>query len=151
MYDAAALATLTVDQISALSRDEKLIAWQEVAGRLAAATIREKALRMMAVEAAFPGAKEGTQSIELGNQWIAKATIKMNYTVANTEEMKAAVTSAVSPETAARLVKYKPELSISEWRNLTNEQRFALGPHVTIKPGMPTLEILAPGAEGNKR
>lgn len=151
MRDANALAALPIDQIAGLSRDEKLMAWQEVYGRLAAAAIREKALRTMAVEAAFPGATEGTHTIELGSQWIAKVQIKMNYTPANTPEMKAAVAANVSPEIAERLVKYEPKLSVTEWRRLSDAQRFALGPHVTIKPGMPTLEILAPGAEGNKR
>lgn len=146
------LNQLPVGQIVGLSRDEKLMAWQETARELALLVMRERDLRLLCVNDAFPDAKEGTHSIEIGNGYLAKVEVKMNYSIANTEDMRSAVSAACSEEQRLRLVKYKPDLSVREWKEgLSEEQRNALAPHVTIKPGLPTLSILAPGDPGNKR
>jgi len=43
-----------------------------------------------------------------------------------------------------KLVKWKPEISIKEYRTLTNEQRHLFDQALVIKPGMPGLEIVIP-------
>jgi hypothetical protein len=43
-----------------------------------------------------------------------------------------------------KLVKWKPEVSIKEYRTLTDEQRHLFDQALVIKPGMPGLEICIP-------
>lgn len=152
MLDRDRLSTLPVDQLSGLSRDEKLLAWQEASKALTPLAMREKALRVMAIEAAFgKDLKEGTQSIEIGNNYLCKVEQKLNYSVANTPEMVSEFGEVLGTERALNTVKFRPELSISGWKALTQEERDKLAAHVTVKPGLPTLSILAPGDPGNKR
>jgi hypothetical protein len=43
-----------------------------------------------------------------------------------------------------KLVKWKPEVSIKEYRLLTDEQRLLFDQVLVIKPGMPGLDIVIP-------
>lgn len=146
------LKMLPVGAISALSRDEKLLAWQEASLELAPLVMRERDLRVMAIEATF-GMElpdEGTQSLDIGQDYLCKVVVKLNYTVADTPEMRNDFTAIIG-ERAANVVKFKPDLSISGWKGLTQEERDKLAAHVTVKPGMPTLAIIPPGEPGNKK
>lgn len=146
------LKMLPVGAISALSRDEKLMAWQEAQRELVPLAMRERDLRVMAVEAAFGSElPEGTQSLDIGHDYLCKVEVKMNYTVADTPEMRNEFIEVLGTERATNTVKFKPNLSISAWKGLTQEERDKLATHVTIKPGLPSLSILAPGDPGNKR
>lgn len=146
------LKNLPVGTIAALSRDEILTAWQEASLLLIPAAIRERDLRKLAVEAAFgTDLKEGTQSLDIGQDYLLKVEQKMNYTVADTPEMRNEFMEVLGTERATKTVKFKPELSISNWKAMSQEERDKLAAHVTIKPGLPALSILAPGEPGNKR
>ena len=46
-------------------------------------------------------------------------------------------------EIAARLIKWSPELSLTEYKLLPDEARSILEPALTIKPATPTLELKA--------
>jgi hypothetical protein len=43
-----------------------------------------------------------------------------------------------------QLVKWKPEVAISEYRKLTEEERLRFDQCLVIKPGAPSLEIMHP-------
>lgn len=138
---------LSVEQVSALGRDEALAAWSEAATAAQIWGGREMLLRKIAFTKCFANPVEGSNELKLNQGWLLKADYPFNYKVAKSDEMKAALAQI----TNAELVKWEPRLSITQWRALSNEQRKLFEPFVTITPGSPNLKLLAPGAPGNKR
>lgn len=142
---------MPVETVATLDRDQLLLAWQESNALSVAAVNRERELRQIAFKRCFPDAKEGMNTIELGNGWVCKAENTMNYRIANNDQMKAALASLMSAVAREKLVKYEPKLSVTTWRELDDADRKRIAEFVTITPGLPTIKILEPGAEGNKR
>lgn len=143
----------TADQLAALDRDSLIRAWYEASVHSAQLINQERQLRQLAFAKAVPEPKPGINNIDLGGGWLLKAEHKINYTVANTEEM-AAQLATMPDHVAERLVKWNPELSISEWKKLAAEMPqsyLAFSAFVTEKPGLPTLKLIEPGGQGNKR
>jgi len=140
----------TDDQMRALGRDQVLLAWQEASTEANAAVQRERQLRQLAFQLSVPNPKEGVNNLDLGNGWLLKANHNLNYTV-QSGALLTATLEALPKELAERLVKFQPKLSISTFKSLADDQARLFAPLVTIKPGLPSLQIIKPGDEGNKR
>jgi len=106
-----------------------------------------------AVVAAFPfdaSKEEGTQNIDLANGWKLKVVKKLNYKLDNTEDATDKALDKLEkmgPEgmfIAERLVKWKPELSVSEYRKLSASFKAVIDTVLTTSPGAPTLELVEP-------
>ena len=136
------------------SRDAKILAWEQAVKALAAAKDAEAALRKEVLAEAFafdPEAlREGTENFELGGGYKLKAVFKISRNLNNENEAVDKVLSKIEktgPEgafIAERLVKWKPELSVSEYKKLPEKFKKLFDEVVTSKEAMPSLELVAP-------
>ena len=136
------------------NRDAKILAWEQAVKALAAAKDAEAALRKEVLAEAFafdPEAlREGTENFELGNGYKLKAFFKISRNLNNENEAVDKVLSKIEktgPEgafVAERLVKWKPELSVSEYKKLPEKFKKMIDEVVTSKEATPTLELVAP-------
>ena len=136
------------------NRDAKILAWEAAVKALAAAKDAEAALRKEVLAEAFafdPEAlREGTENFELGNGYKLKAVFKISRNLNNENEAVDKVLSKIEktgPEgafVAERLVKWKPELSVSEYKKLPEKFKKLFDEVVTSKEAMPSLELVAP-------
>ena len=136
------------------NRDAKILAWETAVKALAAAKDAEAALRKEVLAEAFafdPEAlREGTENFELGNGYKLKAVFKISRNLNNENEAVDKVLSKIEktgPEgafIAERLVKWKPELSVSEYKKLPEKFKKLFDEVVTSKEAMPSLELVAP-------
>ena len=136
------------------NRDAKILAWEQAVKALAAAKDTEAALRKEVLAEAFafdPEAlREGTENFELGNGYKLKAVFKISRNLNNENEAVDKVLSKIEktgPEgafIAERLVKWKPELSVSEYKKLPEKFKKLFDEVVTSKEAMPSLELVAP-------
>lgn len=150
--------------------------WQQTKERLDVAKEQEAEARQIAFDLGFADwAKEGTNNLPLGNGYVAKGVLKMNYNlvppVGSTKDKVTAVDDVVddfakiSPNEgtfiAERLFKWKPEMSVTEYRLLCERAEnpedvaavkmlAALNTILEIKPGLPTLEIVEPKSKGKR-
>jgi len=139
-------------------RNRLLILWDESKKALEVAKETEMTARKKAVEFSFDqGKNSGTERIELGNGWQAKAVKKVNYGWVKTEDGKLnknAIEIALQKiETiggqtgeliAERLVKWTPDLSLTEYNLLSQEYRAIIDEVIVTTDGAPSLEIIAP-------
>lgn len=145
-------------------QSEKIYTWRIAQQQAKAASENEIKLRREIVREMFTADKvEGTETIELINGWGLKAEKKLNYKVANGEEMDAFETFIDKlkggPELYEQLFRWKAELSVKTFkaqfeffRNLiTEKQRIAFdklfADVLIITPGTPSLEIIEPKAK----
>lgn len=136
------------------SRDAKILAWEQAVKALAAAKDAEAALRKEVLAEAFsfdPEAlREGTENFELGNGYKLKAVFKISRNLNNENEAVDKVLAKIEktgPEgvfIAERLVKWKPELSVTEYKKLPEKFKKLFDEVVTSKEAMPALELVAP-------
>lgn len=137
-------------------RDEVLHAWEASKLTLEKAKEDEMNLRKKAVDFTFdPAKKSGTERVELGGGWIAKAVKKINYgwvkdgekvnkhkiddvldTIEKTVENGGLI--------AERLVKWTPELSLTEYKLLPEAAKALIDTVIVTSDGAPTLEIIPP-------
>ena len=136
------------------NRDAKILAWEAAVKALAAAKDAEAALRKEVLAEAFafdPEAlREGTENFELGNGYKLKAVFKISRNLNNENEAVDKLLSKIEktgPEgafIAERLVKWKPELSVSEYKKLPEKFKKLFDEVVTLKEAMPALELVVP-------
>jgi len=137
-----------------VNQDALIVQWQEAAKTLAAAKETESALRAEVLKNAFafdPEAlREGTENIELGAGYKLKAVFKINRSFVGGQEavekalQKIEKTGPEGEFIAERLVKWKPELSITEYKTLPDKFRKVIDEIVTSKEATPALELVAP-------
>lgn len=145
---ATKLAPVSEAMIATMTRDQMLMRWQLEKQRLAEAKAAEAMLRLAIVNREFGAADEGTHRRALGKGYELKAVIKYNYSL-DTDATETALEKIErsGPEgkfIAERLVSWKPSLSVSEWRKLPEKLSKLFAPALTIKPGLPELEIVPP-------
>lgn len=151
-------------------RDEALLAWEASKKALEAAKENEMTLRKAAFAAGFGDeAKEGTNTVDLGNGYQLKGVKKLNYTLKAPEGYKGNTVDAIDDTVelfarisnegefvAERLFKYSVDMSVSEYRKLVEEAEYspikkqmldALLKVLVITEGAPTLEIKEPKAK----
>lgn len=140
-------------------RDRLLLAWEESKKALDVAKEKEMEQRKAVVAFAFdPNKESGTERIELGNGYQAKAVKKLNYGFVKTEDgklNKTAIDKALAKIEktgpageliAERLVKWTPDLSLTEYKQLPEKLKSIIDEVIVTSEGAPTLEIIAPKA-----
>ena len=138
-------------------RDRLLLTWEESKKALEVAKEKEMEQRKAVVAFAFdPNKESGTERIELGNGYQAKAVKKVSYSFIKTEGgklNKAAIDNALSKIEktgpageliAERLVKWTPDLSLTEYKQLDEKFKKIIDEVIVTSEGAPTLEIIAP-------
>ena len=143
----------------------KLQQWQAKSAELARIKEEEFALRQWLVfnSDLFDKDKvEGSQTLNIGNGWKLSADKVQNYSMTNENgealdalNLLGSATAGNRPDLAQSLVRWKPDLSISTYRQVVGiaEQvpglKEALAKAITIKQGAPQLELIPP-KEGEK-
>lgn len=131
------------------NRDALLMAWWEADKAAKIAKANEENLRYAVLPMMFPQPYVGTNNVELGGGYKLKAEYKQNYSIKKNEVTEdyshvPAVLAKLPPAVAARLVRWKPELSITAYKELTAEEQAIVNTIVTITDGKPTLEMITP-------
>lgn len=137
-------------------RDRLLHAWEASKLVLEKAKEDEMKLRVESVRFAFdPNKKSGTERIELGGGWQAKAVKKINFGWIKKDDKvdKHAIDDALdaiaklSPAgeyIAEHLVKWTPDLSKTEYDKLGEAEKTIIDKVIVTTEGAPTLEIIPP-------
>ena len=145
-------------------RDRLLLAWEESKKALEVAKEKEMEQRKAVVAFAFdPNKESGTERIELGNGYQAKAVKKVSYSFIKTEGGKLnkdaidkalakieKVGGAAGELIAERLVKWTPDLSLTEYKQLDEKFKKIIDEVIVTSEGAPTLEIITPKAPKSK-
>lgn len=146
----------------AMNEDQLLMAWDDIKKAIEVAKAQEMDLRKYIVNRAFPKKHEGMNTCELGNGYELKAQVKFNYNLADNDTVENCLAKVASlgnqgPFIANRLVSWKPNFLLTEYRQLEEDaskgEKFAqevlkaIQPMLTISDGAPTLEIKEPKAK----
>jgi len=124
--------------------------WSLAKNELSRVKLLELALRAKVIKEVFINHKEeGTENIELGNDYRLKAVFKQSYTFPDKEKLEEVLarieeTGETGKLIAKRLVRYKPELSVTEYNKLDNVYRKAIDEAIVTKPSTPSLDIVEP-------
>lgn len=127
-----------------------ILEWQQLRAKLDALkhlSEQEQQLRQRLVALAFPGGDEGTQTLELNNNWKLKCRKQLYRTVDETALAAVREQLEEMDVNTDELIDFKPVLNLKPYRALTDEQRHAMDQALVIKPGMPSLELVAPNAK----
>jgi hypothetical protein len=136
-------------------KDKVLLEWQAAKQAMDITKGREMSLRLAVFELLVPNPIEGMNTVALGNGYELKAEHNFNYKLGEKAEVEAALDEIEACGTegkfiAERLVKWKAEPSVTEYRKLDTESanhrqiKTIIDRVLTIKPGTPALEIKAP-------
>lgn len=157
---ALAVPVAPVNPFKDWTPDQVLRAHQEAELRLGKAKELEMALRLEVVARYFANETKpkGTFNFELGNGYKLKLEKKQYIKVGDIPEGKAledtldeiAKIGNVGSVLADRLVKFSPELSVTEYNKLDDaddqEKRIKalIDAHITVTPATPTIKIVEP-------
>jgi hypothetical protein len=139
---------------------ETIEQWYDITLKLDELKGQEIALRTTLAKHYFPNATEGTNTrIDvMPNQWLLKLQRKINRTVDEALLRIFSAPTAGKNQTPfeeqeidiTKLVKWKPEVVISEYRKLSDEQRKFFDQVLVIKDGTPSLEVAKPSSRTPK-
>jgi hypothetical protein len=126
--------------------------WWKLHQELGVLKSREALARKVVFENCFKEGTykpEGTNKFELPDHYELKAVTSLNRTI------QIETARALAPELAKLgvmvddLIRWKPEVSITDYRQLTDEQRKLFDQCLEIKPGSPQLKIELPAKYKN--
>ncbi len=125
--------------------DTLVAEWISADETLRAAKAREKELREQVVEAVFGDAPTGTNNHALPTGGTLSCVKKLNYKLDTDATLLAQgnLAGIIGADLTQRLVRWKPELSISEYNKLPADARVIIDAALTITPATPTLEFKA--------
>lgn len=144
MADIAQETTVTYDDVV------KLFKMQEELTKLKTA---EALLRKRVFNHYFPAPTEGSKDNKVplndGTGAIIQADHRLNRKVdeGELEKLKEAIKAEGSnlPKLSfSKLIKWKPEVAISEYRKLSDEDRLVFDRCLVVTPGMPEVKIVIP-------
>ena len=121
-----------------------LAVWYKLNEELKRLKGQEALLRQKIFKGMFLNPHEGTNSVDLPDGYVLKGKHNIN------RDIDPGALDALRPELKKakilvdQLVRYKPELKIALYRELTDEQRQLFDQALIIKDGMPGLEIVMP-------
>jgi hypothetical protein len=151
--------TPTIADFNAIpSRDAAIADWHNTKAALKALTELEREKRAVLYTNLFPGNVDTTATIDLGAPgYKLKATGSLNYKLqfSTKEDGRKALDEALDRISKTgnegaflvdRLVQWKPELSVGEYKKLDSdgEIKKIIDAVLTITPGSPTLEFVTP-------
>lgn len=122
----------------------KIGRWNDLQSKLASIKDEEMKLRKEIFEQCFPTPVEGTATVDMPEGWKLKGTYKLTRSL--DEAALPAVIAELHKHKVAtdQLITYKPSLSLSTYRKLDPKWQRVLEQAMEIKPGAPTLELVAP-------
>lgn len=120
-----------------------LDAWKQAKEQLDFWKKLEGQYREDLVTALFKDAPIGTNNHELPTGETLSCVKKLNYKLDpdTTPIAQQSIYGIIGPDLARRLVKWKPELSLSEYKKLPDNARAIIDKVLTITPATPSLEL----------
>src|SRR5690606_18346745 len=118
--------------------------WYIVQEELSKLKNEEQLLRQKIFKGMFHNPEEGVNTIPLADGFVLKGKRVINRTVDEAAFKSSIEELAKHGIRTDEIVRYKPELVISAYRKLTEEQRHLMDTVLIIKDGMPGLEIVKP-------
>ena len=118
--------------------------WYTVQKQLSKLKGEEQLLRQKIFAGMFPDPKEGTNSVDLADGFVIKGKRVINRTVDDAAYKASIEELAKAGIPTDEIIRYKPELAVSAYRKLTEEQTHLMDTVLIIKDGMPGLEIVKP-------
>lgn len=117
--------------------------WNKAKAELDALTVRERDLRAQVVAAFYPGVvgAEGTENVDLPSGWYLSTVFKKSYTLDNRENATAIVAKNLPSALRDRVITWKPELRVGEYKKLDPAHRDLVNTVLTIKDAMPSVTI----------
>jgi hypothetical protein len=135
------MSTIPENQVTQADLDT----WFVMNQQLAKLKASEMLLRMKIFNGLFTAPREGTNKHGLGSGWQLTAVYPID------RKIDAALLSSLAPSLREEykivletVIKNKPELSVSAYKSLSEEQRKALDQCITAKPGSPQLKLEQP-------
>lgn len=139
------------------TREAAIIDWQNTKKAFNTLQQLEREKRAALYKGLFPNNVDTTETLELADGWQFKAKGALNYKLEfSTKENGDAKLNTALDEIektgnegsfiAERLVKWKPELSVSEYKALSADSpiKKIIDRVLTITPGSPELELVPP-------
>jgi len=132
---------------------EVLREWSEADGSLKQFKGQESELRKEVIGLWYPTHKEeGTENIDLGNNYKLSAVFKQNYAFdkdADIDKLHEELISVGEDGVAAaeQLFNVKVELNATAYKKLPPSLQRIVNPYITIKTGSPSLKIVEPKPE----
>lgn len=127
-----------------ISFSERLAVWYEMEINLGLLKAQEMTLRKELFAEAFPTPKEGTNKFSLPDGYVLDGQYKLDrkIDVAAYTQLLPKLREAKIP--VDKLLKWTPNLVISEYRTLDKESLHFFDQCLIIKPGAPAMEIVKP-------
>ena len=137
---------MNANEFDKMDQNQLLMNWQKATTDLLIAKEHEMNMRKHIVGRLFPNAKEGTNNFNLGNGYKLTAVVKFNYKFESNDKVQEMIMEfeRIGSDVSARLVKWKPEPSITEYRKLTGQYKAIVDAAIIITDATPSLEIKAP-------
>lgn len=138
------------------ARDKALLAWEASKKELEVAKEKEINLRKISVAFMHDPSKTGTtENVELGNGYKARMKVPVRYSFVQKDGktdkqriekalQKIEKDGEVGELVAERLVKWTPDLSLTEYKQLSDKHRKIIDEVIVTTEGTPTLEIVEP-------
>ena len=136
--------TTKKSKLNQAQRDKLVSEWQHADTLLKSAKAAEYQLRLEIARDLFDARVEsGTENLDLGSGYILKCTKKLNYSL-DAKKVEGVLQSLSSPILADRLVTWKPDLRISEYKQLPDDDRVKVDTVLTIKQATPAVQLVEP-------
>ena len=126
----------------------KLTEWQAKVAQIQAQAhliAEERVLRQEVFALAFPAPREGANNAELPQGWGLKGTLKIDRKIdeAALPQIMEAIrnTFNFNPDP---IIHHEPKLNVKIYKSLPDEIRKSFDVALTIKPAMPTIELVPP-------
>lgn len=121
-----------------------LIEWENLSKELSRIKAAEMLLRTKIYKGLFAEPKEGVNSVPLANNYELKADRKISRSI-DEAAMNANIEQLSAVGVILRdIVKFEPQLILSNYRKLTAEQLQVVDQFVESKDGAPSLKIVLP-------
>lgn len=139
---------LVTEKLTALGHFKKLEnllpEWYLITKKIAPLRDSESAMRKSIFSMAFPEPKEGTNSLKLADGYVLKGVYGFNRKIDNDvlTNIFEKLTEAEIP--IDMLVKYKPEVKVTIYKELSEHQRKLFDECLTIEPASPSLKVEKP-------
>ena len=121
-------------------------AWAQLQKQLKELQEQEGLMRRFLAKGMFPALTEGTETLPLGEGWVLKCSTKVNRTLDKAVLNTKAAEWHAAGVPLGELIEQKPALVMKAYRKLPAEMLAIFSECITEKPGLATLELVAPKA-----
>lgn len=132
-------------KMTVAKRNELLEEWADTSEKIKELRAKEAELRTKIVENLFdPEKVEGTENLELGAGYKLKCVKKQNYKLSNKDGQLEKAIDKLEEIIADRLIIYKAEISVREYKQLDDKSRKIIDKVLTVSPATPSVSIVEP-------